>query len=189
MSESTDRRPGPYQVDTTTQLAVGEKHELLEKMRAVAHVHNGKVRPTDDCKLTECHGITVDDLLALQGRSRWGPGAGLVFSFPPSFLAVWGRTNRSRIIAEAFSGAGSRAIARAALQALATGRGRLRSARGGVGVGRIERWLPAPGHKRKVTNGAAGRAEETLDDCHEWDRPDKRVKYYAANKILWDVRA
>ena len=188
MSKSPDRRRACPQVDTTTQLGAGEKPELVAKMTAVARAHRGYVRPSDDCVLAECHCITVDDLLALQGRSRWGPGAGLVFSFPPSFVEVWGRTNRSRIIAEAFSGAGSRAIARAALQALASGRGRLRSSGGGVGVGRIERWLPAPGHKRKVTNGAAGKAEKTLGLCQGWDRPGSRVEYSAANSIVWDVQ-
>ena len=79
MSKSPDRHPrggracpscltvsrACSQVDTTTQLAAGEKHELLEKVLAVARAHRGYVRPSDDCVLAKCHGITADDLLAL----------------------------------------------------------------------------------------------------------------------------
>ena len=169
-------------MSTTIQLAAGAKPELMAKMLHMAAKMGGRVRPSDDCPLVCAEGITADDILALQGRSRWEPGGGHVFSFPPSFVAEFGRTNHSKIIAEAFSGAGSRAIARAAMQALREGVLR------GAAPARIERWLPAAGHKRKVTNGAAGGAEQALDESRGWIRPHTREKYTARSGIVWDVR-
>jgi hypothetical protein len=170
------------QVSTTIQLAAGAKPELMAKMLHMAAKMGGRVRPSDDCPLACAEGITADDILALQGRSRWEPGGGHVFSFPPSFVAEFGCANHSKIIAEAFSGAGSRAIARAAMQAL-----RERGHRGIV-IGRIERWLPAAGHKRKVTNGAAGGAEQALDESRGWKRTHKRYKHTAVSGVVWNVR-
>lgn len=169
-------------MSTTIQLAAGAKPELMAKMRAMAAKMGGRVRPSDDCPLAWTEGITADDILALQGRSRWEPGGGHVFSFPPSFVSEFGHGNHSKIIAEAFSGAGSRAIARAAMQALREGGCRI------AAPARIERWLPAAGHKRNVTNGAAGGAEQALDESRGWIRPHTREKYEAANRVVWDVR-